>query len=69
MEIKRCMYYECYSRSGQCHRVSDDKSRNGVSTCVEEATRRLIKRNNTKATPDRGRCRQSEVCAVVKRRN
>ena len=55
--IERCMWYECYSRRGQCCRVSDDKSR-------EAATGRLLRRSNAEArTPDRGRCRRSEVCA------
>jgi hypothetical protein len=64
--IKRCMWYECYSRREQCRRVSNDKSRKGFSTCVEEATERLLRRSNTEArTPDRGRCRRPEVCAVI----
>lgn len=65
--IKRCMWYECYSRRGQCRRVSNDKSRKGFPTCVEEATKRLLRRSNTEArTPDRSRCRRPEVCAVIK---
>jgi hypothetical protein len=60
------MRYEYYSRRGQCRRVSNDKSRKGFSTCVE-ATGRLLRRINTEArTPDRGRCRRSEDCAVMK---
>jgi hypothetical protein len=66
-EIKGCMWYECHSRRGQCRRVSNDKSRKGFYTCVEEATGRLLRRSNTEArTPDRGRCLRSEVCAVMK---
>jgi hypothetical protein len=67
-EIKKCMWYECYSRRGQCRRVSNEKSRKGFSTCVEEATGRLLKRSTlTEArTPDRGRCRRPKVCAVMK---
>jgi hypothetical protein len=41
-EIKRCMRYECYSRRGQCCRVSNDKSRKGFFTCVEK-TREVAK--------------------------
>jgi hypothetical protein len=61
-ENKRTMCNECSHWSG-----SNEKGRKRFSMRGEEAKGRYARGSNTEAgNPDRGRCRESEVCAVIK---